>query len=132
MRSPMIQIYGEDYFRKTWFNLVDTMQKLCRKQNGDICKKVLPKIKCPTLIVHGARDTLVFAEHSKYLEQNIANSKYGFHSRAWYGRDSSQDVLPAFRYRLHIFEKGGHNVHLKYADEFNKLVTDFLVEQSEI
>ena len=27
--------------------------------------------------------------------------------------------------RLHVFPEGKHNIHIKYADEFNKLVLDF-------
>ncbi|XP_011144727.1 valacyclovir hydrolase [Harpegnathos saltator] len=108
MRTPMIKAYGEDYFRKTWSDWIDAMHKLYEKRNGDVCKQVLPKIRCPTLIVYGAKDMMVLPEHSEYLKQNIANSK------------------------LHIFEKGAHNLHLRYADEFNKLVTDFLLEKSKI
>ncbi|XP_032665988.1 valacyclovir hydrolase [Odontomachus brunneus] len=108
MRTPMIQAYGEDYFRKTWSDWVDATLRLYEKQNGNLCKQVLSKIKCPTLIVHGAKDAMVHAEHSQYLKQNIANSK------------------------LYIFEKGAHNLHLRYVEEFNKLVMDFLIEQSKI
>ncbi|XP_011689941.1 PREDICTED: valacyclovir hydrolase isoform X1 [Wasmannia auropunctata] len=103
MRTPMIQVYGEDYFRKTWSNWIDAVLRLYEKQNGDLCKQVLSKIKCPTLIIHGARDAMVLPEHPTYLKQNIADS------------------------RVHIFEKGAHNLHLRYSEEFNKLVTDFLV-----
>ncbi|KYN30104.1 PREDICTED: valacyclovir hydrolase [Trachymyrmex cornetzi] len=105
MRTPMIQIYGEDYFQKIWSDWIDAMLRLYEKQNGDLCKQVLPKIKCPTLIIHGAKDAVVLPEHPTYLKQNIANSK------------------------LHIFEKGAHNLHLRYSEEFNNLVTDFLVNQ---
>ncbi|XP_012217385.1 valacyclovir hydrolase [Linepithema humile] len=108
MKAPMIQVYGEDHFRNTWSNWIDAMLRLYKKQNGDLCKQVLSKIKCPTLIIHGAKDAMVLPEHPTYLKQNIINSK------------------------VHIFEKGAHNLHLRYAEEFNKLVTDFLVEQSKI
>ncbi|XP_014484485.1 PREDICTED: valacyclovir hydrolase [Dinoponera quadriceps] len=108
MSTPMIQVYGKDYFKKIWSDWVDTMQRLYKKQNGDLCKQVLSKIKCPTLIVQGAKDVLVLPEHPKYLKQNIANSK------------------------MYIFEKGSHNLHLRYPDEFNKLVLNFLLEKSKI
>ncbi|RLU24479.1 hypothetical protein DMN91_002568 [Ooceraea biroi] len=108
MRTPMIQAYGEDYFRQTWTNWIDGMLKLYDKQNGDVCKQALSRIKCPTFIIHGAKDALVLPEHSTYLKQNITDS------------------------RLHIFEKGAHNLHLRYPEEFNKLVTDFLLEKSKV
>ncbi|XP_012062665.1 PREDICTED: valacyclovir hydrolase [Atta cephalotes] len=105
MRTPMIQIYGEDYFQKMWSDWIDAVLRLYEKQNGDLCKQVLPKIKCPTLIIHGTKDAIVLPEHPTYLKQNIANSK------------------------LHIFEKGAHNLHLRYSEEFNNLVTNFLVNR---
>lgn len=76
MRRSNIEIYGEDYFKKTWSGLVDAMQRLYEKQNGNLCKQVLSKIKCPTLIIHGAKDPIVLPEHPEYLKQNIANSKF--------------------------------------------------------
>ncbi|XP_029165148.1 valacyclovir hydrolase-like [Nylanderia fulva] len=100
-KTSIIQYYGEDYFRKTVSDLVDVMLRLNEKQNGDLCKQVLSKIKCPTLIIHGGKDVMVLPEHVTYLKQNIANS------------------------RMHIMEKGGYNPHLKYFKEFNYLVTNF-------
>ncbi|XP_028045703.1 valacyclovir hydrolase [Monomorium pharaonis] len=108
MRTPMIKVYGEDYFRKMWEDWIDGVLRLYENQDGDICKGVLSKIKCPTLIIHGAKDAMVLPEHPTYLKQNIVNSK------------------------VHIFEKGAHNLHLRYPEEFNKLVTDFLLDQSKM
>ncbi|XP_025261795.1 valacyclovir hydrolase-like isoform X2 [Camponotus floridanus] len=108
MRTPLIQVYGEDYFRKTWSDWLDAILRLYKKQNGNLCKEILSKIKCPTLIIHGAKDAMVLPEHPTYLKQNIANSN------------------------VHILENGGHNLHLKYFEEFNNLVTDFLLDQSKI
>lgn len=76
MRAPMIQVYGEDYFKKTWSSWIDGVLRLYEKQNGDVCKQVLSKIKCPTLIIHGAKDAMVLPEHPTYLKQNIADSKF--------------------------------------------------------
>lgn len=72
----MIQVYGEDYFRKTWSDWIDAMLRLYEKQNGDLCKQALSKIKCPTLIIHGNKDAMVLPEHPSYLKQNIANSRF--------------------------------------------------------
>lgn len=76
MKAPMIQIYGEDYFRNTWSNWIDAMLRLYKKQNGDLCKQVLSKIKCPTLIIHGAKDVMVLPEHPTYLKQKINDSRF--------------------------------------------------------
>jgi len=76
MRTSMIQTYGEDYFRQTWSNWIDAMLRLYNAQNGDLCKQFLPKIKCPTFIIHGAKDVMILSEHPMYLKQNIINSRY--------------------------------------------------------
>lgn len=75
MRAPMISVYGEGYFRSTWASWVDAMVSIYEKNNGDICKNALPNIKCPTLIVHGAKDVMVHKNHPQFLADNIENSK---------------------------------------------------------
>ncbi|XP_014219196.1 valacyclovir hydrolase-like [Copidosoma floridanum] len=104
MRAPMIEVYGEEYFRKTWSDWIDGMKLIYQKNNGDICKADLTKIKCPTLIIHGQKDVMVLPEHPDYLKSKIENS------------------------RVEIFKSGAHNLHLRYAGEFNALVEKFLTE----
>lgn len=104
MRAPMITTYGEEYFRKIWTDWVDSVLRIYEKQHGNLCKELLPKIKCPTLIVQGAKDAMVLPEHPIYLKDHIAGAK------------------------LKIFEKGAHNLHLRYPEEFNQLATEFLTE----
>ncbi|XP_026666872.1 uncharacterized protein LOC108633103 [Ceratina calcarata] len=104
MRAPMIAIYGEEYFRKIWTGWVDSVLRIYEKQNGNLCKEMVPKIKCPTLIVQGAKDAMVLPEHPTYLKDSIVGAK------------------------LKIFEKGAHNLHLRYPEEFNDLATKFLIE----
>ncbi|CAK9830172.1 Valacyclovir hydrolase [Anthophora retusa] len=104
LRQPLIALYGEEYFREMWFNAVDAILRITGKQNGDISKKYLPKIQCPTLIVHGRKDIGVAIEHATYLKEHIAGAK------------------------LEIFENGAHHLHLQYPQEFNNLVTKFLTE----
>ncbi|KAK0099161.1 hypothetical protein PV326_004320 [Microctonus aethiopoides] len=104
MRAPLLAMYGEDYFRKTWKAWVMAMMKLYEKNNGDICKKIVSQIQSPTMIIHGSRDVIVAAEHPIYLRENILNSK------------------------LKIFENGGHNLHLRYHEEINKIILEFLTD----
>ncbi|KAK2576965.1 hypothetical protein KPH14_011929 [Odynerus spinipes] len=105
MKKPLIEVYGEDYFRKTWSGWIDAMERLYEKQKGDICTKLVPHIKCPTLIVHGKKDIMVNEIHPKYLLEHIPNAK------------------------LKVFEKGAHNLHLRYHEEFNSLATEFFTEK---
>ncbi|KAL7298644.1 hypothetical protein TKK_0008410 [Trichogramma kaykai] len=104
MRAPLIEIYGEEYFRRTWSDWVDGMRGIFQSRNGDICKGEVKKINCPTLIIHGEKDPMVLREHPEFLKSHIPNS------------------------RVEYFEKGAHNLHLRFAKEFNEMVNKFLLE----
>ncbi|XP_049535344.1 valacyclovir hydrolase [Anopheles darlingi] len=98
MREPMEKVYGVEYFPKLWSAWVDGLLQIHKECEGDICSRKLSKIKAPTLIVHGAKDPMIIPEHVPYLLNNIKNSD------------------------IHVFPEGKHNIHLRFADEFNKLL----------
>uniref|UniRef100_A0A3B3DID4 AB hydrolase-1 domain-containing protein n=1 Tax=Oryzias melastigma TaxID=30732 RepID=A0A3B3DID4_ORYME len=103
MRQPM-EVYGSQVFAQTWEAWVDGITQFAKRPGGSICREQLPFISCPTLIVHGEKDPMVPSFHPQYLLKH------------------SKD--PGKRRPL----KGKHNLHLRYADEFNKLVENFLEE----
>jgi len=84
-----------------WLNAVENVYK---EKNGNLCQDMLPKIKCPTLIIHGEKDPLVSSFHPEYLHKHIAGSA------------------------LRIWPGGRHNIHLRYPEEFNDMVSQFLKE----
>ncbi|CAO1427093.1 unnamed protein product [Diamesa hyperborea] len=102
MREPLEKLYGAEYFKDTWEKWVDTFKLIYKEKNGDLCKEHLKNIKAPTLILHGEKDPMIASEHVPYLLKNIAGSK------------------------LITWPNGKHNIHLRYADEFNKKVAEFL------
>ncbi|KAM9665822.1 valacyclovir hydrolase isoform 2-T2 [Trichechus inunguis] len=69
---------------------------------GNICQHLLPLVQCPTLIVHGEKDPLVPRFHADFIHKHVKGS--------W----------------LHLIPEGKHNLHLRFANEFNNLVEDFL------
>lgn len=81
---------------------IDGISKYFTDRGGDICTSAVKSITCPTLVVHGQKDPLVPQFHPEYLHANIRGSK------------------------LHLTPEGRHNLHLRYADEFNLLVKKFL------
>ncbi|KAM7305339.1 valacyclovir hydrolase [Ixodes scapularis] len=103
MREPMEALYGPERFQKLWWDYCDFYKRLLHNQGGDVCRAELAKIRCPTLIVHGGKDPLVTPEHPAYLLRHIALSK------------------------LCVIPEGKHNLHLKFPEDFNKLVTDFIL-----
>ncbi|XP_045496564.1 valacyclovir hydrolase-like [Colias croceus] len=103
MKEPMIELYGEERFATYWAKWVDTMEALFKAKDGNICSDLLENIKCQTLIVHGEKDPLVDGVHVSHLHTHIPGS------------------------RIHLYPEGKHNVHIRYADDFNKRVQEFLM-----
>jgi valacyclovir hydrolase len=98
--EAMRAVYGDE-LDTLWDRYVDGQVALFAA-GGDLYRGLLPKIRCPTLILHGAKDPLVPALHAEALHRGIAGS------------------------RLHVFPDGKHNIHVKYADAFNAMVQGFL------
>jgi len=102
MREPLEALYGKEGLQEMHSGWIDGISKYYTDRGGDICKKEVKSITCPTLVVHGQKDPLVPQFHAEYLHENIPGCK------------------------LHVMPEGKHNLHLRYADEFNSLVKSFL------
>ena len=102
MRRPMEEIYG-DKFPALWSAWCQAYRDYYTA-GGDICSTELSDIACPTLVLHGGKDSMVAGEHIHHLHTNIKGSK--------------QVIWP----------EGKHNLHLKFKDEFNGLLHEFLLE----
>ncbi|XP_076173698.1 serine hydrolase BPHL-like [Ptiloglossa arizonensis] len=103
-RKPLVDFYGDEYFRNLWAGLVDGIANIYQKHNGSLCVEALPHIRCPTLIIQGSKDEGVLPEHPIYLRDHIAGAK------------------------MKIIENGLHPVQLQFPNEFNTIVTNFLTE----
>jgi len=77
------------------------LRGLRREILGPLLAQV-PRIKAPTLIVWGAQDRFIPVAHAHIGQGMIAGS------------------------RLHIFDRCGHVPQIERAEEFNRLVVDFL------
>ncbi len=95
-------MYGKDDLQNLWSSWMDAYFRFQENPEDGICIKSLPKIVAPTLIIHGAKDAMVPGFHPEFIHKNVQNSK------------------------LHIFEEGKHNLHLRFHKEFNAYVKEFL------
>ncbi|XP_011192813.2 valacyclovir hydrolase-like [Zeugodacus cucurbitae] len=102
MREQIEKVYGVREFPKLWSAWVDAVVAIYKERKGDFCCTEVTQIKAPTFILHGKKDLMIAAEHIPYLRERINNCQY------------------------YEFPEGKHNVHLRYADKFNKVVADFL------
>jgi valacyclovir hydrolase len=100
--EAMRAIYGE-VLDELWDRYVAGQEALFNA-GGDLYRPLLGKIMCPTFVLHGAKDPLTPGLHAEAIHRAITGS------------------------RLHIFSEGKHNIHIRYADEFNHLVHAFLTE----
>jgi len=101
MKQPMIDMYGSK-FAQMWREWGEEYIRIGRTNHGDICRDELGNIIAPTLVIHGAKDSVVAGEHVHYLASNITGAQ------------------------AHIFPDGKHNLHFKYKEQFNKMVQEFL------
>jgi valacyclovir hydrolase len=93
-------IYGDE-LQPLWERYVAGLEDLYAT-GGDLYRNELEKVQCPTLILHGAADPLVPGVHPETIRQGIRGSEF------------------------YSFPEGKHNIHKRYADEFNRVVSSFL------
>lgn len=75
-RKSMEELYGVEGFAKMWANWVDAMVQIRKeRQQGDICRWLLPLIQCDTLVVHGEKDPMVPKFHAALLVSEIKKSR---------------------------------------------------------
>lgn len=103
MRAPMEAVYGVQGFPILWTGWCNAFKEYFNR-GGDICSEEVHKISCPTLVVQGAKDPMVAMEHVGFLHETIPFAE------------------------KFVFEDGKHNLHFKYKDKFNALVTEFLTK----
>jgi valacyclovir hydrolase len=103
--KPKLDLYGINFMNKKAKEVLESTKKILTLRQGDMCREFVKKIKAKTLILHGMVDHIVSEDQVQYLQKTIPNSQ-----------------------RIN-FLKGGHDIHIAYAEEFNKHVALFLNEQ---
>jgi len=102
MRAPLEKVFGKDRLQSLWSDFIHGYSAFADNPNGNICIPECADIICPTLIVHGVKDPLVPTSHAEFLHKHIKGSK------------------------LVLMPDGKHNLHMRYYEEFNKMVTEFV------
>lgn len=95
-------VYGDE-LQPMWDGFCDAMKAIMAR-GGDICQEEAKALKCPTFVLAGQKDPIVPMFHPEWFSKNIPDCKF------------------------HVFPEGKHNIHIKYADDFNKLVAEFFAE----
>ena len=100
--QAMRAVYGDE-LDDLWDRYVAGQEALFNA-GGDLYAGLLAQVTCPTLVLHGARDPLVPGLHPQAIHRGIAGS------------------------HLHIFPDGKHNIHQRFAEDFNAMVLAFLTK----
>ena len=69
---------------------------MCVCDRNGVCKREASQVQCPTLLVHGAKDAMVPAEHPEYFKQHIPNVRWVDTARLTPVRSRSLEVVYAF------------------------------------
>nr|KAF6443165.1 biphenyl hydrolase like [Molossus molossus] len=77
-KKPLETLYGYDYFSKTCEKWVDGITQFKHRPDGNICRHLLPLVQCPTLIVHGEKDSLVPRFHADFIHKHVRGSRFFF------------------------------------------------------
>jgi valacyclovir hydrolase len=102
--AAMRKIYGAQ-LDELWDRYVAGQEALF-EAGGDLYGLLLAKIRCPVLVLHGAKDPLVPVFQAEAIARGIAQSE------------------------LRVFPAGRHNIHMRQAEEFNLLTHAFLTEKA--
>jgi valacyclovir hydrolase len=101
--AAMRNIYGAE-LEGLWERYIQGQEALFQA-GGDLYGLLLKKVRCPVLVLHGAKDPLVPEFQAQAIARGIANSE------------------------LRVFPRGRHNIHMRQAEEFNALAFAFLTEK---
>ena len=101
--ASMRAIYGAE-LDGLWDRYV-AGQELLFHAGGDLYGLLLGKVRCPVLVLHGAKDPLVPEFQAEAIARGIPHSE------------------------LRVFPHGRHNIHMRQAEEFNALTFAFLTEK---
>jgi valacyclovir hydrolase len=114
MKESLLPIYGETDLQSMWSSCCDAMQTIYSLKGGDICQEDAKLLSCPVFVLGGDKDPIAPAVHPWWFYKNIGT------------KANTAPSIPK-QVRIHMFPEGKHNVHIKYADEFNTLVEEFLL-----
>jgi len=105
MKATHYPVYGAEGLQRLWGAAIDAWAGIFQQRDGDVCMREAKSITCPTLVLHGAKDPICLSEHPEWFRANIP------------GDGNTQ---------LHVLPEGKHNLHIRFADEVNALVRDFV------
>ncbi|XP_054289344.1 valacyclovir hydrolase-like [Macrosteles quadrilineatus] len=108
LRQKLEAVYGAEYLTTLWTNYCQYFEDTLSQRDGEVCRKYLSQVKCPTLVLHGELDPVVPLHHGEYVARHIQSAEY------------------------RVIKKGRHNFHYKFSDKINSMIDDFLSKPEDL
>lgn len=108
MRANYERVYGPELFKWLWLRHADFSDWIFVEGGKWDIRDELRKVRCPVLVLHGDRDPLIHYRHVQTVLDAVPESQ------------------------VYRYPNGSHNIHQAFAADFNKRVTDFLLESSPL
>lgn len=72
-------VYGSaSAFQAIWSKYTDSVAatyEYCKEKNGELCSVEMAQVRCPTLILHGAKDKMALLSQAQHINDSISNSQ---------------------------------------------------------
>ena len=94
-------MYGVEGLQAMWSSACDAWAAMYER-GGDVCAAEAKRINCPVLILHGAKDPITPVSQARWFHEMIPDAS------------------------LFVFPDGKHNIHQRFAEDFNRKVEAFL------
>lgn len=75
LREKLEAVYGHEYLTRLWTSYCEYFEQVLRSKDGEVCRRFLPKVKCPTLVMHGQLDPVVPVHHGHFVADNILGAE---------------------------------------------------------
>ena len=135
MKDTHVPVYGDE-LQPMWSSFCDGMKGMF-EAGGDICQEQAKGLKCPTLIMGGEKvrhsrpNHTVQAAASPRCTVSLTSSS----CVPWVAHACQDPIVPTFHphwfhknipnAQLYMFPEGKHNIHIRFADDFNQIALDF-------
>ena len=91
-RETMSAVYGLEGLQNMWSAACDAWERIVVEGDGNVCGAEAALVRCPTFVLHGAKDPMVYPEHPRELVETIGPARVSHPLR--------DDLLLSFVYRL--------------------------------
>ena len=75
-RETMSAVYGLEGLQHMWSAACDAWERIVVEGDGNVCGAEAALVRCPTFVLHGANDPMVYPEHPRELVETIGPSRF--------------------------------------------------------